>query len=334
MTDPLAPNSNRPEAGPALALRFISGKYQGGEFPIEEGREIVVGRSSDLEMVLVEEMVSRRHSRIIMQGGELSIEDLGSTNGTFVNGEKIQRARLKEGDRILIGTSILKVVPASDSGARPRPEQGGSPHMPPRGPETMVGTGTGGPGESTRMTGSIEEVPLPDLLQLFSTSKKTGVLSIRTETTVGRVHLKDGLIHYAHIDDKPDMGPEKAMFRMLAWEQGLFQLGPSEPVDFDEPLDLPAQHVLMEGFRQLDEYNKISTKLPDLDATLLLAAPLEVPLRSLSPDQLDVLQAALNASTVQGTLDVSPLTDLETAEGLVHLVSKGYLVTELEVEPL
>ena len=45
-----------------------------------------------------------------MQGEQIWIEDLGSTNGTFVNGEKIKRARLKEGDRVLIGTSILKLI--------------------------------------------------------------------------------------------------------------------------------------------------------------------------------------------------------------------------------
>ncbi|MGC4093594.1 MAG: FHA domain-containing protein [Polyangiaceae bacterium] len=71
------------------------GKYQGGEFPLIEGQEIVIGRSSDLDMVLVEEMVSRRHARILLEDTVISIEDLGSTNGTFVNGEKIQKGVLK-----------------------------------------------------------------------------------------------------------------------------------------------------------------------------------------------------------------------------------------------
>src|SRR3954465_11427258 len=102
-----------------LALRFISGKYQGGEFPLGETKEIVVGRSSELDMVLVEDMVSRRHARIECTEEQIVIEDLGSTNGTFVNGEKIKRATLKEGDRVLIGTSILKVV-STDPSAPPQ----------------------------------------------------------------------------------------------------------------------------------------------------------------------------------------------------------------------
>ncbi|RME23243.1 MAG: FHA domain-containing protein, partial [Deltaproteobacteria bacterium] len=92
------------------ALKFISGKYQGGMFPLKPDREIVIGRSSDMDMVLVEDMVSRKHAKISTTSGKIILQDLGSTNGTFVNGEKIRRARLKEGDRILIGTSILKLV--------------------------------------------------------------------------------------------------------------------------------------------------------------------------------------------------------------------------------
>ncbi len=94
----------------AYALKFISGKYQGGEFPLKADKHIVIGRSSELDMVLVEDMVSRKHAKITSPGGKITIEDLGSTNGTFVNGEKVKQTRLKEGDRILIGTSILKLV--------------------------------------------------------------------------------------------------------------------------------------------------------------------------------------------------------------------------------
>src|SRR6204780_665233 len=113
---PKAPTAPAPRpGGRSYVLRFISGKYQGGEFPVAAEKQILVGRSSDLDMVLVEDMVSRKHARIAMQADQIWIEDLGSTNGTFVNGEKIKRARLKEGDRVLIGTSILKVI-AGDAG--------------------------------------------------------------------------------------------------------------------------------------------------------------------------------------------------------------------------
>ena len=94
---------------PRFALRFISGKYQGGEFPLRMNREIIIGRSSDLDMVLVEDMVSRRHTKISSTDAEVYIQDMGSTNGTFVNGVRISAARrLKPGDVIRVGNTDLR----------------------------------------------------------------------------------------------------------------------------------------------------------------------------------------------------------------------------------
>src|SRR5450432_3831992 len=167
-----APTTMRP--GKGYVLRFISGKYQGGEFPIATDKQIIVGRSSDLDMVLVADMVSRKHARIAMQADQIWIEDLGSTNGTFVNGEKIKRARLKEGDRVLIGTSILKVIAGDATSPAARDEAQVKQNL-----ENVAAARR--TSQARTMSGSIEEVPLPDLLQLFGTSKKNGVLVIRTE---------------------------------------------------------------------------------------------------------------------------------------------------------
>src|SRR5580692_722665 len=146
-----APTSPAPRAGGrSYVLRFISGKYQGGEFPVAPDKQILIGRSSDLDMVLVEDMVSRKHARIAMQADQIWIEDLGSTNGTFVNGEKIKRARLKEGDRVLIGTSILKLIASEGqpdgNDARAQLENVAAARR---------------TSQARTMSGSIEEVPLP-----------------------------------------------------------------------------------------------------------------------------------------------------------------------------
>ncbi len=316
MADRLA---NPPAGGPTrLALRFISGKYQGGEYPLEEGRQIVIGRSSDLDMVLVEEMVSRRHAQISMNGGVISIEDLGSTNGTFVNGEKIQRATLREGDRVLVGTSILKVVsvPLEDvrtegSGAARRPAA----TMQQR---TMVG-------EAPRMTGNIEEIPLPDLLQLFGTSKKNGVLVIRTETLTGRIYLSTGLVAHAMIEGMPQLSAAKAAYRMLAWQSGVFELEPPAAEEPPNPWNTSVQSLLMEGFRQQDELNRLLDDLPPLENRLQLRTPLEAPLHELEPSHLDVLQLALNSSSIAALFDRTAVTDLETAEIIKALIKRGYL---------
>ena len=230
MPDRLAPNPSGPQAGSprkGLALRFISGKYQGGEFPIEEGRQIIIGRSSDLDMVLVEEMVSRRHAQIEMRNGVITIQDMGSTNGTFVNGEKIQSAMLREGDRVLIGTSILKVVAVSAEAPSSKRDLEGL--------AARRAAQRRGKDDAPRMTGNLEEIPLPDLLQLFGTSRKTGVLVLRTDTSIGRIYLDQGMISTAMIDGQPELGALKACYRMLTWAHGLFELDPPA----EEPIENP-----------------------------------------------------------------------------------------------
>lgn len=321
MRDPSAKGpqtSTRP--GRAFVLRFISGKYQGGEFPVTAEKPIVVGRSSDLDMVLVEDMVSRKHAQISMRQDQVWIEDLGSTNGTFVNGEKVKQTRLKEGDRVLIGTSILKLIAADTA------------------PESTSTTDAKRELESvaqqrhtsqTRtMSGAIEEVPLPDLLQLFATSKKSGVLVIRTEGDVGRIYLRKGIIYHAVINDLEEVAATKSLYRMLTWQKGLFDLEPPDERQLPNQVELSVQEVLMDGLRQLDEFERLRPELPDLDSHLQITAPIVPPLRDLKPEELDVLQLAHNFGHVETVLNKSPATDLETITILLKLIKGGYLRTE------
>ena len=279
-------------------------------------KEIVVGRSSDLDMVLVEEMVSRKHARIAYENDAVVIEDLGSTNGTFVNGEKIKRAQLKEGDRVLIGTSILKVIVMDGSSH----EQGR--------PNLEVVAAQRRTSSPRTMSGTIDEVPLPDLLQLFSTSKKSGALVVRTEEDIGRIFLQKGLIYYATINDLSDLAPIKCIFRMLTWQKGLFDFDASDTREFPKPVDVTVQEILIESLRQLDELNSFRDQLPGLSARLVLDTPLVPPLRDLSPEDLDVLQLAHNFNRFGTLLDKSQASDVETARIVLRLVQKNYLRVE------
>jgi pSer/pThr/pTyr-binding forkhead associated (FHA) protein len=312
----MTPSPTRPAK--AFALRFISGKYQGGEFPLPAQGEIVIGRSSELDMVLVEDMVSRRHSKITVANDQIFIQDLGSTNGTFVNGEKIKRAKLNEGDRILIGTSIIKLVATesteSEAGAR-------KPNL----QDVAAGKRTS---QVRTMTGSIAEVPLPDLLQLFTASKKSGVLVVRTDNDVGKIFLDKGKVIYAAVNDNFDVSPHKSFIRILTWEQGTFDMEAPEEREFLEPMTLGTEALLMEAMRQIDEVRRLGPDLPPMNAQLALAMPLIPPLRDLSPEELDVLQLSYNYAHVETVLNKSLATDLETSEILVKLLKAGFLKAE------
>jgi len=297
-----------------LALRFISGKYQGGEYPLGLQPEVVVGRSSDLDMVLVEDMVSRRHARIACTDTQIVIEDLGSTNGTFVNGEKISRSALKEGDRVLIGTSILKVVALDPSAPMPRRAE-----MPSAGRAAQTRT----------MTGSIDEIPLPDLLQLLGSSKKSGQLVVRSDDDVGKIHLRKGVVVFASINDLYEVPPLKSIFRILTWSHGFFDLAPIDERPMPGEISASVQELLMEGLRQIDELNAIRDRLPDLGAQLYVPHPLEPKLAALSHLELEVFQIAYNHEHLAPILNQSPGTDLETAKAVLHLLEAGFLrVTE------
>lgn len=311
------PMTSPPPANPAktFALRFISGKYQGGEFPLPVEGEIVIGRSSELDMVLVEDMVSRRHAKITVTGGQIFLQDLGSTNGSFVNGERIKRAKLNEGDRILVGTSIIKLVAVDVAPALNEAKASLE--------DVAAGKRTS---QVRTMTGSIAEIPLPDLLQLFGASKKSGVLVIRTDHRTGRIFLDKGRVVFASIDEAPNVVPIKCFYRILTWPEGTFDMEAGDERVFENPIDMSTEGLLMEGMRQLDELRNLGDALPAQSARLALALPLEVKLRDLAPEELDVLQLVLNHGRFVDVLDRSPLPDLETCQTLAKLVKKRYVL--------
>ena len=178
------------------------------------------------------------------------------------------------------------------------------------------------------MSGAIEEVPLPDLLQLFGTSKKNGVLVIRTEDDVGRIYLRKGNIYYAQINDIEEVPPLKSLFRMLTWQKGLFDLDPPDERTHANDIDVSVQEVLMEGLRQLDEFEQIRGELPDLNGRLAMVSPLIPPLRDLKAEELDVLQLAHNYGHVETVLNKSLATDLETVRIVLKLLKASYLRSE------
>jgi len=314
--------STRASSRSGLALRFISGKYQGGEYPLDDGQQVVVGRSSDLDMVLVEEMVSRRHAIISFRDGVVAIEDLGSTNGTFVNGEKVSKTVLREGDRVLIGTNILKLIRLSTQQADSRRNLEA---MAKRRVTARQRPLSSSSDEAPRMTGNLEEIPLPDLLQLFGSSRKSGVLIVRTDSRVGRIFLDEGRLHFALIEGQTELKPFKAVYRMLQWKQGVFELEPPDTRKMEGAVDLSVQEVLMEALRQQDEFSTVRGQFPPLDSRLALKTPLVAPLHQLDSRHLEILQTALNCANVQALLEKSNESDSDTARIVVELMQSGYL---------
>ena len=85
-------------------------RYGGREIPLTEG-DIVLGRSRGCGIRVDEESVSRSHALLSLQGDEVQVRDLGSSNGLFVNGKRVNKETiLKNGDAIGLGSTVLSFV--------------------------------------------------------------------------------------------------------------------------------------------------------------------------------------------------------------------------------
>lgn len=101
-----------PTVAPAAdGVTLVVRDEQGGEQRVRMDRpEVRVGRGLENDIVLDSLSVSREHARFLRDGW-LVVEDLGSRNGTFVNGERVQRAQIAPGDTVRLGTAEVTIEP-------------------------------------------------------------------------------------------------------------------------------------------------------------------------------------------------------------------------------
>ncbi len=100
--------SNPALQGTRAVLTVVSGPSTGRVFTVAEGGEAtIVGRGKEAHVRLDDTGASREHARFLeTEDGTYVVEDMGSTNGTFVDGKRIERASLQSGDRIHIGPNV------------------------------------------------------------------------------------------------------------------------------------------------------------------------------------------------------------------------------------
>jgi FHA domain/FhaA, N-terminal domain len=89
-----------------FCLRMVKGVPPDGVYSIQEKARI--GRSEESEIVLVDPSVSRSHAVVEICGGEPVVRDVGSTNGTYVNGRRVRSQPLRDGDELLFGDTKMR----------------------------------------------------------------------------------------------------------------------------------------------------------------------------------------------------------------------------------
>ena len=101
-----------------LILEIVEGDDAGRQTPLEGSIEI--GREASTGLPIDDEQASRRHTRVTAEGDHALVEDLGSTNGTYLNGQPVEGQRtLRPGDRLRVGLTIFELRTAADVQRQP-----------------------------------------------------------------------------------------------------------------------------------------------------------------------------------------------------------------------
>ena len=101
---------DRAQFPPETGLLIITRGPKGGSRYALDGSVITAGRDTRSDIFLDDVTVSRHHCRFSLEDGTLSVEDSGSTNGTYVNDSRVDSAELRAGDEVLVGRFHFLVV--------------------------------------------------------------------------------------------------------------------------------------------------------------------------------------------------------------------------------
>ena len=207
---------------------------------IEPGCELTLGRSAECSLQLPAAGASRRHARIAWQAGRVVLTDLGSTNGTFLNGERIAgEAALSSGDRIRIGGFEIvyccveagtKVSPADDS-------------------RTVVSYWPGATTGSDALRGDLAKVPLFAVLQMLEMGGQSGRLGVESDDGEGFLWLDAGRL--VHAENAKAHGMAAALAIAQA-SRGRFDFTPGSPAP-ERSFGASVTEVILEATRLLDE---------------------------------------------------------------------------------
>lgn len=179
--------------------------------------------------------------------------------------------------------------------------------------------------------GQLSQISLADLLQLFHLNRRTGVLDLVRRDVAGReergrLQVREGNVVQA------SLGPveaEKALYRMITWRTGAFAFSDTR-VTVPARIQTPTRALLMEGMRQLDEWDRLVASLPSLDSHVALKVKSSELPHIVHPLTQEVLLLLEIYSRVQDVIDHCSYPDYQVLRTLQTLVERGIVATRRE----
>jgi pSer/pThr/pTyr-binding forkhead associated (FHA) protein len=206
---------------------------------LRAGETVLIGRSRRCDLSLRSPDASRRHAEIVLAASGWLVRDLGSTNGTFVNGQRATERLLRPGDRIEIGSDAITFcevgveidgLDASASGEA----------------QTMM---VERPALGESFQGSLAEIPTFAVLQILELGRTTGCLHTETDDGPGRIWLAGGAP--THAETKGQRGFDAAVSVVHA-SAGRFRFEPGTQAP-ERTIEASVTELLLEASRLLDE---------------------------------------------------------------------------------
>jgi len=202
--------------------------------------EVVIGRGRENTLRLPDPDTSRRHARILCEAGHYRIQDLASTNGTFVNGQRVEEHTLAPGDRIRIGANQITFCEVGSIDLK-----GGD-----DGAQTMLFERTTHPASgSDSFQGDLAAIPPFAVIQMLEMGRKTGCLVIDADRESGRLWFEAG--HPIHAETKSQLGFDAAVALVHA-DAGRFRFSSQTQMP-EATIRASVTELLLEASRQLDE---------------------------------------------------------------------------------
>ncbi len=208
---------------------------------LEPGRETVIGRSAECELRVPSVAASRRHAAVVRRGDEVFVRDLGSTNGTLVNGEKIVGERaLEAGDRIEIGGVVVTFcrIDASLAGLDSTPVD-----------RTVISFEPARAPAASALRGDLAKIPMFAVLQMLEMGGQSGCLTVESHDGECGLWLAKGRL--VHAESAKRNGLEAAL-EIAQTSAGRFEFTPGSPPP-EQSVSASMTEVILEASRLLDE---------------------------------------------------------------------------------